>query len=218
MDVLVYGFARGPGRLPEIMNVSIGGTRLRFRALSESPCFTGHDAVVLPFDTFSAWMDGAPGDAALSRLHLRARLEVLRAASAGVILAFLYEDCFAHFTDDASLLNHSLGAMVLADLGLAAARLSGPEDALEALEPCFAAWLRRFGLTESHFEPLGAVNATRPICRTTEGLIAGLAAREGSGQVLFLPAEPPGRFLEFFADLGTALACYRGACSVAPAA
>jgi len=204
----VYGFARGPGLLPEIMNVGVGSLRLRFRGLAEQPVFTGHDAVLLPFDTYQDWLPGLSADGE-PLLHDRARAEIRRATVAGVTVGFLYEDCFAHWHSPEDLGRHSLGAQFLAELGLVATPLPGPTDDLEALVPCFAEYLRRFGVTESRFEARDSDVRLLPLVRTSEGDLTGVAGRTGSGDLLFLPGDPGRRFLEFFVALGAALRGWR---------
>ncbi|MFQ5718382.1 MAG: hypothetical protein ACE5IK_02425 [Acidobacteriota bacterium] len=205
IDLLVYGFSRQPGALPEIMNVGVGGLRIRFRGLAEDPSFTGHDAVVMPFDTYHPWMDGTEGISCMSAVLLRTRLELLRAAEAGVNIGFLYEDCFAHFTDPEELQQMSLGAMTLSGLGLRPERLPAPEDDLDVLAAPFDDYLRRFGIAESYFESDHPAPRLHPLCRTSDHRITGVAADEGAGRILFLPGDPRNRFLDFFTSLGGAL-------------
>ncbi len=206
MDVLVYGFARAPGALPEIMNVGAGTLRLRFRGLSEAPSFTGHDAVLLPFDAYLPWREGGEGERRLTELHLRAQMEVRRAAAAGVSVGFLYEDAFAHDLSSEDLVRLSLGGMVLEGLGLEAAPLPGPVDRMQVLAPAFASFLRRFGVAESYLEARRPVPGLHPLCRTPARQLTGVALQEGKGSILFLPGDPRHRFLEFFTSLGQALA------------
>ena len=205
IDLLVYGFSRKPGALPEIMNVGVGGLRMKFRGLAEEPCFTGHDAVILPFDTYYSWMEGGDRNHLLSDIHLRTRVEVLRAAAAGVTVGFLYEDCFAHFADPGDLLQRSLGAMTLNGLGLSPVPLPAPEDDLEVLASPFECYLRRFGICESYLKATRRLARLHPICRTSAHQLTGVAAEEGKGRILFLPGDPRNRFLEFFTVLGEAL-------------
>ena len=190
------------------MNVGVGSLHFRFRGLAEQPVFTGHDVVLLPFDTYQDWLPGLSADAE-PLLHGRARAEIHRAAAAGVTVGFLYEDCFAHWHSPEDLERHSLGAQLLSELGLVAAPLSGPTDGLEALVPCFADYLRRFGVAESCFERRDAGVPVQALARTAEGDLAGLAGRSGPGDLLFLPGDPGPRFLEFFAALGAALQAWR---------
>lgn len=187
------------------MNVGVGELRMKFRGLTEEPCFTGHDAVMLPFDTYYPWMEGGEHGPLLTDIHLRARVEVLRAAAAGVTVCFLYEDCFAHFTDPEELRRGSLGAMILGGLGLSPVPLLAPEDDLEVLAPQFSFYLRRFGIAESYLEAERPSVRLHPLCRTPAHLLTGVAADEGAGRILFLPGDPRNRFLEFFSVLGSAL-------------
>lgn len=190
------------------MNVGVGTLRLRFRGLAEQPVFTGQGAVLLPFDTYQDWLPGLDADGE-ERLHRRARAEVQRALAAGVTVGFLYEDCFAHWPEPGDLGRHSLGAQLLAECGLAAVPLAGPTDGLEPLVPCFAEYLRRFGVAESGFEVRDAEASLQPLARTAAGELTAVAGRAGVGELLFLPGDPGPRFLEFFAALGSALEGWR---------
>jgi hypothetical protein len=209
MEVLVYGFARGPGQLPEVMNVGRGPLHLKFRALSESPSFDGFDAVVLPFDTYHPWDRDGAGAGCLTELHVRAGVAVRRAVTAGAAVVFLYQDFFAHYPEPGELAARSLGGMVLADLSLSACALPGPEDGMQALAPAFEPFLRRFGMSESYLEVQASHGELQPLCRTRDRLLTGVAAREGRGVLLLLPGEPRCRALEFFTSLGQALAEFR---------
>jgi hypothetical protein len=191
------------------MNVGVGSLRLRFRGLSESPTFTGHGAVFLPFDTYHLWTAGEADPRRHAELHLRARLELGRAAAAGATIGFVYEDCFAHYTDPGDLEIQSLGAMVLGELGLTPAPLPGPEDRFEVLAPAFSVYLRRFGIAESFLRPRDVRGGLHPLCRTGERQLTGVAVPQGKGNVLFLPGDPRNRFLEFFTSLGEAVQHYR---------
>ena len=209
MEVLVYGFPRGPGQLPEVMNVACGPLHLKLRALSESPSFDGFDAVLLPFDTYHPWdRDGAAADR-LTELHVRAGVAVRCAVTAGAAVVFIYQDCFAHYSEPGELAARSLGGMVLADLGLTACALPGPEDRLQVLAPAFEPFLRRFGISESYLEIQDSRRELQPLCRTEDRLLTGVAAREGRGALLLLPGEPRRRSLEFFASLSEGLADFR---------
>ncbi|TDI41570.1 MAG: hypothetical protein E2P00_07165 [Acidobacteria bacterium] len=209
MEVLVYGFARGPGQLPEVMNVACGHLHLKLRALSETPSFDGFDAVVLPFDTYHPWdRDGAAADR-LTELHVRAGVAVHRAVAAGAAVVFIYQDCFAHYPEPGELAARSLGGMVLAELGLSACPLPGPEDGLQVLAPAFEPFLRRFGISESYLEVQDSRRELQPLCRTRDRLLTGVAAREGRGALLLLPGEPRRRSLAFFSSLGEGLAHFR---------
>jgi hypothetical protein len=209
MEVLVYGFSRRPGELPEIMNVGAGSLRLKFRGLSALPAFLGFDAVILPFDTYQPWMEGEVDPRRQAELHLRARVELLRAAGSGATVGFVYEDCFTHYTELADLEVHSLGTMVLADLGLSPAPLPGPEDRFQVLAPAFDRYLERFGIAESFLEIRRPCPGLHTLCRTGARQITGVAAPEGDGRILFLPGDPRNRFLEFFTALGGALQRFR---------
>lgn len=210
MEVLVYGFARGPGQLPEVMNVALGPLHMKLRALSETPSFTGFDAVILPFDTYHPWDgDGAAG-CRLTELHVRAGVAVHQAVNAGATVVFIYQDCFAHYAGSEELAARSLGGMVLSDLGLTACELPGPADGLQVLAPALEPFLRRFGISESYLEVVDSQRELQPLCRTRDRLLTGVAAREGQGEILLLPGEPRCSSLAFFSSLAAGLADYRG--------
>ena len=210
MDVLVYGFSRGPGQLPDVMNVARDSLRLKFRALTAWPDFSACDAVILPLDTYSSWQETEAADPRLDGVLVRAAVALRHAAARGAAVAFVYEDLFAHHQGADERPARSLGGMLLEELGLSRRRLPVPEDRQEVLAPAFADHLGRFGLCESYLETRHCRRPVEPLCRTGERHLTGLTVREGEGSLALLPGYPRHRPLDFFTSLGAALGKFRG--------
>ncbi|MFQ5669156.1 MAG: hypothetical protein ACE5HD_01400 [Acidobacteriota bacterium] len=156
----------------------------------------------MPFDAYHPWVEGGQATGRLPALQLRARLEVMRAASTGVRVGFLYEDCFAHYSRWEETARNALGGMILADLGLTSSPLKAPVDRFDILAPSFSCYLRRFGIAESYLLSGDSPALLRPLCRTPARELTGVSIREGKGSILFLPGDPRRHFLDFFTTLG----------------